>query len=140
MQKMQTHLISKHLLCFSMGIQNRKKIWSCIKKIFCSAEAENQVIPAVAIINDQENYIPAPVPAPASSTDSTEILNIFTISVTIVMIILHYVIIRLSSPHDSVVVRDLMSLLTRTITHVTWIIVSPKLRQYVLNLKLTIWG
>ena len=111
----------------SMGFQNRKKIRKCLKKVFCGAEVEN---PVVAIINVPENHNPTP----GSSTDSAEILNIFTISVTIVMILLHFVLIRLSSPHDSVVVRDLMSLLTRTITHVMWIIVSPKLRQYTSNL------
>ena len=113
-----------------MGFQNRKMIRKCLKKVFCCAEEENQITPVVAIINVPENHNPTP----GSSTDSAEILNIFTISVTIVMILLHFVLIRLSSPHDSVVVRDLMSLLTRTITHVMWIIVSPKLRQYTSNL------
>ena len=107
-----------------MAIQNRKKIWKQLKDTFCQS-SNNQVVPEAAMPVIHEDNIVA--------VGTSEILNIVTISVYVVNIAL-LSLTHSSDENTSVIIRDMLALFTMAITHILWIVISQKIREFTLEL------
>ena len=106
-----------------MAIQNRKKIWKQLKDTFCQS-SNNQVVPEAAMPVIHEDNIVA--------VGTAEILNIVTISVYVI----NFALMSLTqySNENTVIIRNVLTLLTIVITHILWIVISQKMRKFTVKL------
>ena len=109
--------------------QNRKRIWKKLKTNLCSSSANNQVAPADAppVIHDDHSI----------AIGTSEILTLVTISTYVINSVL--LSLQFSSVEKTaVIVRNMLSLLIMAITHIIWITVSQKIRQFTMEWITTI--
>ena len=119
-----------------MAIQNRKKIWRKFKKTLCPAPTNNEVIPMdqLAVINVQENNFVANE-AEAHPTEAKEVLSVLTITLSITGRCINLVLLSLTGAGtDTVVLMGMLTLLIMAITHIAWVVISQKLRQFTMEL------
>ena len=113
-----------------MAISNRKKIWKFLKKTLCPT-SNNEVIP-IAVINLQQNNFVA-TDTEATETETKEILSVLTITLTITGHIINFVLISLIKSSTSTT-RTMLALSIMAITHISWVAISQKLRQFTMEL------
>lgn len=110
-------------------------MWNYLRSKLCPM-SQNQVNP-LAIINVQENNFVANA-APAS--EASEILNVATMTVSIMVYMINFAIISQLSVAGSILYRNMISLLMMAVTHTVWILISPKLRQFTEQITTDIRG
>ena len=109
-----------------MAFKNRKKIWRTLKNSLCPT-TQNQVGP-VAVINVQENNFFHN--DNVVETEATEILSMVVINVSVCVFIVDLITLQAIDFRDTMFIRNLLDLVTMAITHISWILISEKLRQY----------
>ena len=113
-----------------MAFKNRKKIWRTLKNSLCPT-TQNQVGP-VAVINVQENNFFHN--ANVVETEATEILSMVVINVSVCVFVVDLITLQAIDFRDTMFIRNLLDLVTMAITHISWILISEKLRQYTKSL------
>ena len=111
-----------------MAFKNRKKIWRFLKKFLYPATT-NQVGP---VINVQENnFVHNPNEI---ETETSEIVSIVVIDIQLFTIIIMLTLAKALNFLDTMFLRNVLFLIAMASTHISWIVISEKLRHYTKSL------
>ena len=108
-----------------MIIRRRDRIMSYLRKKCCQP-SPNQVIPMM-IINGQDQ---AEQEEEATGLDTTEVLSMVTMHLSMLAYFINYGIVLIWSDFDSDITRVLVTLSAMVVTHISWFVISRQLRTF----------